>query len=303
MGNPASMFMNIEAGLIFLQINYEVDKMKKKMALILGMLVMVGSIFVGCGNSSKVNSDGMVIEPNSIAAIKEKGKLVMGTSADFPPNEFHIMVDGKDTIVGFDIEIGKYIAEKLGVELEIRDMEFNNLLGGLSTGMLDIVISGMVEKPDRDANFTKPYDIGGIHKILIRKSDKDKYLSKEDLKGAVIGAQTASIQKEMAENIEGAEVRELPLINTLIMELKTEKIDALVMSNETSSSYAEANDDIMVIESIELKHESSGASIALKTGNDNLTDYINGIVDELIEKGLVEEWKAEAKALSDQEIK
>ncbi len=277
--------------------------MKKKIALILGMVLMASSILGGCGNSAKVDSDGIAIEANSIEAIKEKGKLVMGTSADFPPNEFHIMVDGKDTIVGFDIEIGKYIAEKLGVELEIRDMEFNNLLGGLSTGMLDIVISGMVEKPDRDANFTKPYDIGGIHKILIRKSDKDKYLSKEDLKGAVIGAQTASIQKEMAENIEGAEVRELPLINTLIMELKTEKIDALVMSNETSSSYAEANDDIMVIESIELKHESSGASIALKTGNDNLTDYINGIVDELIEKGLVEEWKAEAKALSDQEIK
>lgn len=277
--------------------------MKKKMGLILGMLVMVSSIFGGCGNSKKVDSDGIVIEPNSIAAIKEKGKLVMGTSADFPPNEFHIMVDGKDTIVGFDIEIGKYIAEKLGVELEIKDMEFNNLLGGLSTGMLDMVISGMVEKPDRDANFTKPYDVRGIHKILIRKSDKDKYLSKEDLNGAVIGAQTASIQKEMADAIEGAEVRELPLINTLIMELKTEKIDALVMSNETSASYAESNEDIMVIEAIELKHESSGASIALKTGNDELTEYINEIVDELIEKALVEKWKAEAKALSDQEIK
>lgn len=277
--------------------------MKKKISLILGVALMASSILGGCGNSTKVDSDGVAIEPNSIAAIKEQGKLIMGTSADFPPNEFHIMVDGKDTIVGFDIEIAKYIAAKLEVELEIKDMEFNNLLGGLSTGMLDIVISGMVEKPDRDANFSKPYDIGGIHKVLIRKSDKNKFLSKEDLNGVIIGAQTASIQKEMADDIEGAEVRELPLINTLIMELKTEKIDALVMSNETSASYAEANYDIMVIEAIDLKHESSGASIAMKTGNDDLTEYINGIVDELIEKGLVEEWKAEAKALSDQEIK
>ena len=71
------------------------------------------------------------------------------------------------------------------------------------------------------------------------------------------------------------------------------------MSKESANSYAENNDDIIVIDGIDLKYDSNGACIALKPGNDELTDYLNEIIDELIELGLVQEWKAEAKALSD----
>ncbi len=265
------------------------------------IMLIMSTMLIGCGND-KLESKEDGFEANSVEAIKEKGILVMGTSADFPPNEFHIMIDGKDTIVGSDIEIGKYIADKLGVELEIKDMEFNNLLGGLSTGMLDIVISGMVPKPDRDANFSKPYDLGGVHRILIRESDKDKFKTKEDFNGFILGAQTASIQKEMADEIEGAEIKELPVINNLIMELKTEKIDGIVISNESGNSYANNNADIIVVEEIELQHSSSGTCVAMKTGNDNLTEYINPIIDELVEMGLVQEWKEEYKAISDEEV-
>ena len=271
----------------------------KKISLIMVIVILASSLLVACGN----NNNNTNVESYSLEGIKAKGKLIMGTSADFPPNEFHIMVDGKDTIVGYDIEIAKYIAEKLDVELEIRDMEFNNLLAGLDTGILDIVIAGMVADPAREANFTKPYDADGVHKVVIRKADKDIYKSEADLNGAVIGAQTGSIQSDMAADIEGSTVRELQVLNTLVMELKTEKIDALVMSNESALSYAETNDDIMLIEDIILTHGGGGASIALKTGNDELTEYLNEIVDELIEQGLVEKWKEEAKALVDLEIK
>ena len=273
--------------------------MKKKIILIMAVVIMVSSLLTGCGTPKNVNAEGQIIQPYSLEGVKSKGKLVLGTSADFPPNEFHVMIDGKDTIVGYDIEIAKYIANKLGVELEIKDMEFSNLLGGLSTGMLDIVIAGMVPKPDREANFTKPYDLGSIHKIVIRKSDIDKYKTLEDFNNAKVGAQTASIQKEMADDIQGAVVRELPLINNLILELKTNKIDAIIMSKESGNSYADNNDDIIVIDGINFKYDSNGACIALKPGNDELTDYLNEIIDELIELGLVQEWKAEAKALSD----
>ena len=277
--------------------------MKKKIILMMVVAMMMSSVLAGCGSPKDVNAAGEIVQSYTLEGIKSKGKLVLGTSADFPPNEFHVMIDGKDTIVGYDIEIAKYIANKLGVDLEIKDMEFSNLLGGLSTGMLDIVIAGMVPNPDREANFTKSYDLGGIHKILIRKEDIDKYKTLEDFNNVNIGAQTASIQKEMADDIEGAVVRELPLINNLILELKTTKIDALIMSNESGSSYAENNSDIMVIDGIDLKHDSTGACIALKPGNDELTEYLNEIVDELIEEKLVEKWKVEAKILSDKEIK
>ena len=268
--------------------------MKKKISLLMVVMVIVSSLFVGCSNDKAPSY--------SLEGIKKKGKLVMGTSADFPPNEFHILIDGKDEIVGYDIEIGKYIADKLGVELVIKDMEFGNLLGGLSTGMLDIVIASMKNEPDRDANFTKPYDEDGVHKILIRKSDSDKFKVEEDFNGRTLGAQTGSIQKDMAENIGETTVKELPTLNTLIMELKTEKIDGLVMSRETAESYAKTNDDIMVVEAIDLTHGEGGACIALKPGNDGLTETINEIIDELIEENLVQKWKAEAKELSDKEI-
>ncbi|MBU5427664.1 transporter substrate-binding domain-containing protein [Tissierella pigra] len=278
--------------------------MKKKISLLIGFIICF-NLLIACNNGKQINSDSNSVEfkSYSLKGIKSKGKLIMGTSADFPPNEFHVLLDGKDTIVGYDISIGKYIADKLGVELEIKDMEFNNLLGGLSTGMLDIVIAGMVNEPDRDANFTKSYDIDEIHKILIRKSDKDKFQSESDFNGATLGVQTGSIQKNIAENIEGSKVKELPALNTLIMELKTEKVDGIVISKEVAESYEQTNDDIVIVEKINLTHENGGASIALKTGNDQLTEYLNEIIDELIELDLVEKWKAEAKELSDKEIK
>jgi polar amino acid transport system substrate-binding protein len=279
--------------------------MKKKISLLMGIILIFTSLLVACNNGKNINSksNNPEVKSYSLDGIKNKGKLIMGTSADYPPYEFHIMVDGKDTIVGFDIEIGKYIADKLGVELEIRDMEFNNLLGGLSTGMLDIVIAGMVNEPDREANFTKPYDSDGVHKILIRKSDQNRFQSEADFNDATLGAQTGSIQKDIAKGIEGATVKELPALNTLIMELKTEKVDGVVMSMEAAELYKETNEDIIIIEKVDLTHGEGGSSIALKTGNDELTEYINEIIDELIELDLIEKWKAEAKELSDQEVK
>lgn len=119
--------------------------MKKKINLFIIAILILSSILVACGNEKVGNleNEDSNVETYTLEGIQKKGKLVLGTSADYPPFEFHTMIDGKDEIVGFDIEIAKYIADELGVELEIKEMEFEKLLGGLSTGMLDIVIAGM----------------------------------------------------------------------------------------------------------------------------------------------------------------
>ena len=98
-------------------------------------------------------------EVSKMDKIKEKGKIVIGTSADYPPYEFHKSIDGKDTIVGFDIEIAKEIAKDLGVELEIKDMKFDGLLAALQTGNIDFVAAGMNPTEDRKKNvdFSKIY--------------------------------------------------------------------------------------------------------------------------------------------------
>lgn len=243
-------------------------------------------------------------ETSSLEAIENKGKIVMGTSGDFPPNEFHIMVDGKDKLVGFDIEIGKYIAEKLGVELEIKEMEFSNLLNSLGLGQIDMVIAGIGEEPDRDANFTISYEENGSHNsLLINAKNIGKFKSKADFKGARLAGQTGSLQKKLLSQFQDIEERELASVDALIMELKTEKIQGLIVSREAAESYCLANPDLAIASSIDLRSDDeTGAAVALKTGNDELTDEINKIILEMKEKGLVEKWKKEAQALSNKTL-
>ena len=103
---------------------------------------------IGCGSTSNEKKDGAA-KATALDATKSKGKLVVGTSADYPPYEFHKQVDGKDQIVGFDIDIAKEVAKDLGVELEVDDMSFDGLLVALQAGKVDMVFAGMTPTDER----------------------------------------------------------------------------------------------------------------------------------------------------------
>ena len=138
----------------------------KKFAALLLALMMILSL-AACGSksddSAQGSSDGDASSDDTakskIEQIKEAGVLVMGTSADYSPNEFHTEVDGKDTIVGFDVAIAQYIADDLGVELKVVDMSFDNLCINLAKGDFDIVIAGMASTEERlkSVDFSDPY--------------------------------------------------------------------------------------------------------------------------------------------------
>ena len=113
--------------------------MKKLIALLLAALTLLS--LAACSKQDGVSS---------IDKIKAKGELVVGTSADYPPYEFHTMVDGKDTIVGFDISIAQAIADKLGVKLKVVDMSFDNLLMSLANDEFDLVIAGLTSDEERE---------------------------------------------------------------------------------------------------------------------------------------------------------
>ena len=134
--------------------------MKKLLALALSLLLLIS--FAACStdegsseNGDSQNDDGQ--ELSAVDQIKQSGKLRLGTSADYPPFEYHMDVDGQDTIVGFDIELGKLIAEELGVELEITDMAFDALLISLQEGKFDLVAAGVTYDPARYGLFSDPY--------------------------------------------------------------------------------------------------------------------------------------------------
>mgnify|MGYP001439170615 CR=1 FL=1 len=275
--------------------------MKKKISLLMVLVLVLSSLLVACGDSKEVSSDeNSEVESSILEGIKNKGKLIVGTSADYPPFEFHKMINGKDEIVGFDIEIAKYIADQLGVELEIKDMDFDKLLGGLSTGMLDVVIAGMNATPERqeEANFTDVY-YKANHSVLIHKEDADKITTMEDLKGKSIGVQIGTVQENMAKtSIENADVLSLTTNPEIIMNLKTRKIDCAIMEDLVAKSFAKENDDLMVVESISIDPGGEGVAIALKKGNDELTEKLNEILADAKSKGLLDKWFVEANELS-----
>ena len=140
--------------------------MKKAIALLLALVTLL-SLTACAGKEDTASS--------ALDQIKQKGELVVGTSADYPPYEFHAEVDGKDTIVGFDMEIAQAIADKLGVSMKIVDMSFDNLLMSLANDEFDLVIAGLSADEERrkTTDFSDPY-LESKNLILVRAEDADK---------------------------------------------------------------------------------------------------------------------------------
>ncbi len=244
---------------------------------------------------------------DKIAQIKKSGKLIMGTSADYPPYEFHSLKDGKDTIVGFDISIAQEIAKDLGVKLEIKDMQFDGLLAALQAGTIDIVIAGMTptEERKKSVDFSATYYYA-VHGVMVRAADKDKYATAEALKTARLSAQKGTIQVGIAKKqilgLSDAEaekstaIKELGTIKNLVLDLKNSKVDAIVAELPVASAYVGKNSDLAIAAPI-FKDDEGGSAVALKKGNPTLLAAINKTLDRLMSAKLIDQFVAEANDL------
>jgi polar amino acid transport system substrate-binding protein len=242
-----------------------------------------------------------------IAQIKKSGKLIMGTSADYPPYEFHSLKDGKDTIVGFDISIAQEIAKDLGVKLEIKDMQFDGLLAALQAGTIDLVVAGMTPTEERrkSVDFSATYYYA-VHGVMVRAADKDKYATAEALKTARLSAQKGTIQVGIAKKqilgLSDAEaekstaIKELGTIKNLVLDLKNSKVDAIVAELPVASAYVGKNSDLAIAAPI-FKDDEGGSAIALKKGNPTLLAAINKTLDRLVSAKLIDQFVAEANDL------
>ncbi|MDO5095883.1 MAG: transporter substrate-binding domain-containing protein [Peptostreptococcaceae bacterium] len=280
--------------------------MKKIMSLVIAGMILL----VGCGNASDNssqnaqpdNSSNQQAEPaNKLEKIKASGKLVVGTCADYPPYEFHMMIDGKDEVVGFDIEIAKEIGKALGVEVEIQDMGFDAVLAGVGSGLIDIGMAGINPSKDREAamDFSEMY-YQTVHTILVRADAKDNYKSVDDLAGKTIGAQIGTVQEQISkETIKGANVKSLGKVTDLVLELKTGMIEAIVLEEPVANSYAKQNPDLAVGDSIKMEKIDGGAAVITANDEKELMAEINKILAELKESGKIEQFVAEANALAE----
>ena len=252
---------------------------------------------VGCGSADNTSSKET---KDLLETIQEKGKVVVGMSADYAPYEFHyIDENGKDVIGGFDVDIANEIADAIGVELVIQEMDFDALVAALPAGKIDLVISGMnpTEERAKVVDFSEIY-YNSQHGILVRAEDVDKYKTFADLEGAKVGAQLGSTQEQIAKDeIPNADLQLLANVNNLILELKSGKVDAIVMEKPVAEMAVKTNPELAVGKPT-YEEESGGNAVGVAKGNEDLLAKVNEVIKELNETGKMDEYILKANELA-----
>jgi polar amino acid transport system substrate-binding protein len=200
--------------------------MKKFMSIIL-TVTMAGALLVGCGQKQE--------KLNSLEAVQKAGKLTIGLDDSYPPMEFR---DSKNDLVGFDVDLGKEIGKKLGVETEYTTTDFNGILLALTSSKFNIILSGMsiTDKRKESIDFSDTYVMGG--QVVAIKKGNISIKSLEDLKGKVVACQLGSTGDTAATSMEGLkEVKRYDKITEAFQELSVERVDAVIMDAQVGGYY------------------------------------------------------------------
>ncbi|WP_321380025.1 transporter substrate-binding domain-containing protein [Trichococcus shcherbakoviae] len=259
------------------------------MRMVLGTMSLLA--LAACGNTSgTANSAATDGSSGALQEIKDSGKLVVGTCADYPPYEWHLVQDGEDKIIGFDIDIAQTIADELGVELEVIDMDFDGLIPALSTGKVDMIIAGMnpTEERKQSVDFT---DIYYTQKdaLVIKSEDAKNIRSENDLKKSSLATQKATIQEEyLLGNFPDAEIKSVPKWNTAILYLVTGKADAVLMVETVARRYVEENEGLEIAD-FDVASTPNESAIAVAKDSEDFLDAVNDILDDMEDSGKIEE--------------
>ena len=259
--------------------------MKKNKWLLALMTMLIVAVLAACGESGDKKGDSTGTAEND----GEK-KLVVGTSADYPPFEY-VDTANSDEYIGFDIELIKIAANKLGYEVEVKNMDFNSLIPALQAKQFDVVISGMTPTEEREkvVDFSIPYYETEQY-LLFNKSKGYKDVS--ELKGGTVGAQTSSIQLDLAKDLadeHGFKAESRNLIPELIQEIIIGRFDAAVIENIVSENYLAKNKDLAAFP-IEVE-EPDYKAIVFQEGSALKAEF-DKVIKELIEDGTIEKLKA-----------
>ena len=231
-------------------------------------------------DAAAADTEGETAEAGEVTTVTE-GVLTMGTNAAFPPYEYY---EG-DTVVGIDAEIAQAIAEKLGLSLEIVDMDFNSIITAVQSGKVDVGIAGMTVDPDRleNVDFTDSYATGV--QVVIVTEDSD-IASVDDLEGKLIGTQEGTTGWSYCSEDYGDDMV-IPYTNgaTAVQALLDGKVDCVVIDQQPALSFVEANEGLKILET---EYAVEDYAIAVSKDNTALRDAINTALNELIEDGTVQ---------------
>ena len=241
-------------------------KNMKRILSAAAVFVLAGSMLAGCGSSSS-----------------DENTLVMATNATFPPYEY---VEG-DEIVGIDPEIAAAIADELGMELQIEDVDFDSIVAGVASGKYDMGMAGMTVDPDRleSVNFSDSYATG-IQSIIVKEDSPIQ--SVDDLSSSTkIGVQQGTTGAQYAADDYGQDA----VVNfnkgaDAVQALVTDKVDCVIIDNEPAKSFVEANPGLKILDT---EYAVEDYAICVAKDNDELLDKINDALAKLKEDGTVDE--------------
>jgi polar amino acid transport system substrate-binding protein len=222
----------------------------------------------------------------SVIAQSNPGKsLIMVTSADYPPYEFRKTTSSNNEIIGFDIDIAKYITQKLGYKLEIRDTDFSGIIPALQAGRADLAMAGMSPTAERKKNVDFS-DIYYESKNTIVAKQGSNLNKPEDLTGKKLGVQLGSIQANATKKLKNVQVVLLNKTGEIIQEIKSGRIDAAIMEDTIAKGYIANNADLQ-FNIIPSEPEETGSAIVFPKGSPLLKEF-NPVLEEMKKSGQIE---------------
>ena len=249
------------------------DLTMKKMFVLLLTLAMVFSL-AACGGGKKMTA--------------EEGVLIMATNAEFPPYEY---MEGNE-VVGIDADIAAAIAEKLGLELRIENMEFDSIISSVKEGKADVGLAGMTVTPERleEVSFTTTYATG-VQVVIVTEDSAITTVDDLFADGAnhTIGVQlTTTGDLYSTWDIEDAGLGTVDRYNKgadAVMALKSGKVDCVIIDNEPAKAFVAENEGLKILDT---EYAIEDYAAAVNKDNEELLEAVDAALQELIADGTVQ---------------
>ncbi|MGN0734377.1 MAG: transporter substrate-binding domain-containing protein [Anaerovoracaceae bacterium] len=260
----------------------------KKIITVSMIMLMLLTALTGCGGEE--------------AKEDEMTTLVLGTSADYAPFEFMYPDENGDMqFGGIDIYVSEYIADYMGLELQVENMSFNNLLTSLGKGQFDMVLADIEATDERKeaADFSDPYLTELAPQFLVKAENADKFKSYSDFEGKTIGAQTATTKYNIISEIPDVSPVALQNVLDLIKEVSYGKVDAILVDGSVAQQYQATNDDLVALSFDELGTSADVCVAVAKGDPKGLLPKINEAIAKMNEENKIEEFKKTASDYAD----